>query len=106
VSIAPLETLVRHQRALIDALDAEDATAIETASREMEEALVRIRAAAPHGLETKVLAEESLRLADAARARVNVLADDNGRRITGMARATGAGSAAPVYGRNARMIRG
>lgn len=105
MSSAPLDALVRHQHALIAALDADDPAAIVASSQEMEQALVQVRAAAaPYGLEAKALAEESLRLADAARVRVNVLADLTGRRLDRCSAATGRPGGA-VYGRNAKLVR-
>lgn len=106
MSTAALEALIRHQRALIAALDSDDAAGIATTSGEMEQAIVRIRAGTPpKSTQARLLAEEAMLLADAARVRVNVLADMTGRRLTRLAAATGVGTAAPVYGRNAKMKR-
>ena len=55
--------------------------------------------------EAKALVGESITLADAARIRVNVLADMTTRRLTRLATATGKGNAAPTYGRNGRLGR-
>lgn len=105
MSNAALEALLRSQRALIAALDADDADAIAGSTTAMAEALVRIRA--QHGWrltpELKVLAQEAQTLADAARVRVNVLADMTGRRLARLAGLTGRGRAAPTYGRNGRI---
>jgi hypothetical protein len=107
VSTAPLEALIHAQRALIAALDADDVDAISAQTVAVDEALVRIRALSPRftGAEAKALVGESITLADAARIRVNVLADMTTRRLTRLATATGKGNAAPTYGRNGRLGR-
>ncbi|USI73731.1 hypothetical protein [Sphingomonas morindae] len=107
MSVAALEALLREQRALIAALDADDAPAIEAANAAVDQALLRVRASPTRPTpEMKALAEEATRLADAARVRINVLADMTERRLTRLAAASGRGDAAPTYGRNARWKRG
>lgn len=107
MSTAPLEALIREQRALIAALDSDDVDAIRRHTDSMNEALVRIRAlGARFGtLEAKRLAEEAMVLTDAARVRVNVLADMTARRISRLATATGKGNAVQTYGRTGRLGR-
>jgi hypothetical protein len=107
VSTAPLEALIHAQRALIAALDADDVDGISEQTLAVDDALVRIRALAPRftGSEAKSLVSEAITLADAARIRVNVLADMTTRRLTRLATATGKGNAAPTYGRNGRLGR-
>lgn len=107
MSTAPLEALIREQRALIAALDSDDVEAIAHHTDTMNEALVRIRAlGARFGTyEAKRLAEEAMMLTDAARVRVNVLADMTQRRIGRLATATGKGPAVQVYGRTGRFGR-
>jgi hypothetical protein len=107
VSTAPLEALIREQRALIAALDSDDVEAIARHTATVEDALVRIRALAPRftSAEAKALADEAMTLADAARVRINVLADMTSRRLTRLAVATGKGNAAPTYGRTGRLAR-
>ncbi len=107
MTTAPLEALISEQRALIAALDRDDVEAIAQHTAGVDEALVRIRALAPRftGSEAKALVEESMRLADAARVRVNVLADMTSRRLARFAAATGKGNANPTYGRNGRLGR-
>lgn len=105
MNATPLDTLVRQQHALIEALDNEDADATVAATQAIERALAGIHAAPPSGTQARAAAQDALRLADLARARVNVLADRTEARVTRMAEATGASAAAPVYGRNARLVR-
>jgi hypothetical protein len=107
VTIAPLEALIREQHALIAALDADDVEAIARHTASVEDAVIRIRALSPRfqGADAKALAEEAMTLADAARVRVNVLADMTSRRLTRLAAATGKGNAAPTYGRTGRLSR-
>ncbi len=107
MTVAPLEALVREQRALLAALDADDVEAIARHTAGIDEALAHIRASAPRSTssQAKALAEEAMTLADAARVRVNVLADMTARRLSRLAAATGKGNAAPTYGRNGRLGR-
>ncbi|WP_298688908.1 hypothetical protein [uncultured Sphingomonas sp.] len=107
MSTAPLEALVREQRLLIAALDADDVDAIGRYTATVEEALVRIRSldGALTSAEAKRLAAEAMSLTDAARVRVNVLADMTARRLTRLAVATGKGKTAPTYGRTGRIAR-
>ncbi len=53
--------------------------------------------------EAKRLATEAMTLTDAARIRVNVLADMTSRRIARLAAATGKGKATQTYGRTGRI---
>lgn len=107
MSTAPLEALIIAQRALIAALDADDVDGISTQTAAVDDALVRIRALAPRftSNEAKSLVGEAIVLADAARVRVNVLADMTSRRLARLATATGKGNASPTYGRNGRLGR-
>jgi hypothetical protein len=107
VTTAPLEALVREQRALIAALDSDDVAAIVHHTASVDDALVRIRTLAPRlsSKEAKALAEEAKTLADAARVRLNVLTDVTSRRLARLAAATGKGNAAPTYGRTGRLHR-
>jgi uncharacterized coiled-coil protein SlyX len=107
VSTAALEALISEQKALIAALDSDDVEAIAQHTAGVDEALVRIRALTPRfsSSEAKALVEEAMRLADAARVRVNVLADLTSRRLARLAAATGKGNAAPTYGRDGRLGR-
>jgi hypothetical protein len=105
VSTAPLEALIREQKGLIAALDADDVEGIARQTAAVEDALVRIRALKPRfaGNDAKALAEEAMALTEAARVRVNVLADMTARRITRLAAATGKGKATQTYGRTGRL---
>jgi orotidine-5'-phosphate decarboxylase len=107
VSNAPLETLVQEQQALIAALDNDDVTAIARHTDTVQDAILRIRALNPRfaGTEAKRLIDESITLADAARVRINVLADLTSRKLTRLAATTGKGNANPTYGRNGRLAR-
>ncbi|HEY0271480.1 MAG TPA: hypothetical protein VGC10_10880 [Sphingomonas sp.] len=107
MSTAALEALLREQRALLAALDGDDIEAIARHTAGMDDALVRIRALSPRmtGGDARKLAEEAVTLNDAARVRVNVLADRTSRRMARLAAATGKGNAAPVYGRTGRLSR-
>jgi hypothetical protein len=104
MTTAPLEALVREQRALLAALDADDAEAIAHATAAVEDALLRIRALSPRFVsnDAKRLAEEAMALTEAARVRVNVLVDMTARRIARLAAATGKGKAVQTYGRTGR----
>lgn len=107
MSTAALEALVREQHALIAALDGDDAEGIARHTIAVDEALVRIRAIGGRitGNDARRLAEEATTLNEAARVRVNVLADKTSRRLARLAAATGKGNAAPVYGRTGRLGR-
>lgn len=102
---ATLEALVREQRALLLALERDDVNGIARHSEGLGALVFELRDAAPHGPADRPLAEEAVRLADAARARVNLLADMTERRMVRLAAATGKGSSAPTYGRDARLKR-
>ncbi len=107
MSTAPLEALIAAQRALIAALDADNVDAICAQTKAVDDALNRIRALSPRftSSDAKALVSESIMLADAARVRVNVLADMTSRRLARLATATGKGNAAPTYGRTGRLGR-
>jgi hypothetical protein len=107
VSTTPLEALIREQKALISALDSDDVAAIELHTASVDAALVRVRASGVRAgnAQAKQLAEEARTLADAARVRLNVLADMTSRRLTRLAAATGKGDASPTYGRTGRLGR-
>lgn len=105
MTIAPLETLVREQRALIAALDADDAEAIGLHSDTMEQAVQDVRNGRFDGAAARALVEEARTLADEARARINILADHTAQKLARLAAATGKGDAAPTYGRSGRLGR-
>ena len=107
MSLASLEMLVNAQRLLVAALDADDVEAIGRHTAAVEQALVPVRAFSSQdlGAAARQLASEAMALTEAARVRVNVLADRTSRRITRLAVATGKGNAAPTYGRTGRMMR-
>ncbi len=96
-----IETLIATEQALIAALDADDVAGIAAHSAGIAEAIDAIRATPVD----PARAEEAMRLADAARVRINLLADTTAQRLTRLAAATGIGTAAPTYGRDARLRR-
>lgn len=84
---ATLERLEHQHEALIAALDDNDVTAIERASRDLDTSLAKLRGfdtwqAEP---ELKLAAERIGRLAEAAAMRVNVLNDHAKRRAAALA---------------------
>lgn len=86
-----LDALIAAERALIAALDADDVAAIERTTTDYANALRHVRgggawAAAP---ELRARVVEALRLADAARARVNLLVDRTRQRLALLSRAAG-----------------
>lgn len=105
MSTAPLEALIAEQKALIAALDGDDVEGIALATASVQDALTRIHALKPRFVsnDAKALAEEAMALTDAARVRVNVLADMTSRRLARLAAATGKGKATQTYGRTGRM---
>ncbi|MDH7639629.1 hypothetical protein [Sphingomonas oryzagri] len=105
MSTAALEALIAEQKALIAALDGDDVEGIARSTAAVEDALLRINALKPRfvGNDTKALAQEAMALTEAARVRVNVLADMTSRRLGRLAAATGKGKATQTYGRTGRM---
>lgn len=105
MSTAVLDALVREQKTLIAALDADDVDGINRQTVAVHDALVRVRAldARVISAEGRRLAEEAITLTHAARVRVNVLTDMTSRRLARLASATGKGKAAGTYGRNGRL---
>lgn len=97
--MSAIDNLIAGERALIDALDADDAAAVAQASADLASLLTGMRSDPV----SRPAAEEALRLADLARARINLLADRTERRLARLA-AIG-GRETPVYGRDARMRR-
>jgi hypothetical protein len=97
--------LIAEQKALIAALDSDDVEGIACATAAVENALLRIHALKPRFVsnDAKILAQEAMALTDAARVRVNVLADMTARRLARLAAATGKGKATQTYGRTGRM---
>ena len=105
MSTAPLEALIARQKALLAALDADDADAIARSTADVQDALIRIRALKPRFVsnDAHALAREAMALTEAARVRVNVLADMTPRRLARLASATGKGRATQTYGRTGRL---
>lgn len=97
--MSAIADLMAGERALIAALDADDADAIARASADVAAALPHL----DHAAATREDAEEVLRLARTARAMLNVLADRTERKLGRLAAAVGGGTF--TYGRNARLRR-
>ncbi len=104
MSVAALETLIAAEKALIVALDGDDAAAIERGTTAYARALDAVRGISDwHGTaETKARLVEARMLADAARTRVNVLADATRQRLSLFARAAGR-DLGVGYGRDGRL---
>lgn len=102
MSLAAIDDLIGHEKALIAALDADDVVAIERATGAFAEALERLRAIGGWRGDgaVPIRAGEAMALAEAARVRVAFLADATRRRLQRIAIATGKGDHANVYGRH------
>jgi hypothetical protein len=98
--VSALDDLVAGERALIAALDADDAGAIARASADVAAALPRIDG----DVASREQAEEAMKLAHTARAMLNLLADRTERRLGRLTAETGIAGPA-TYGRNARLRR-
>ncbi|WP_419827971.1 hypothetical protein [Sphingomonas sp.] len=98
--MSALDELMAGERALIAALDADDANAIERASAEVAAALPRLG----EDDASRDQAEEAMRLAHTARAMLNLLSDRTERRLGRLTAETGIAGPA-TYGRNARLRR-
>ena len=98
-----LEGLIVRQEALVAALDAGDLGRLETAAQDMRGALTQVAAAGGWHVspDLKLRLSQALRLAEAARGRVNYLADANRRRIDRFAAMAGQ-PRAQAYGRSGR----
>lgn len=104
MSEGALRQLSEAQAALIAALDAQDVDAIETANAAVAEAVEEVRKAGrwqdrPGGRDALI---EVLRRAEAARGRVNMLADQNHRNLDKLISLAGAPRAA-AYGRSGKL---
>jgi hypothetical protein len=92
MSGAAVEMLIAREEALIAALDGQNIAAIEGATRAMGDALAHVAAAG--GWQTRpelgVRLVQALRLAEAARGRLNYLADRTRRQLDRLATMTGA----------------
>ncbi len=104
MSSQALDALIAAEHALIAALDAGDAAAIETATADYRIALDQVQAIGGWRRDDaiKARAREALALADAARVRVNVLADLTRQRLRLLAAGRGAAKAG-VYSRDGRI---
>ncbi len=99
-----LDAVIAAERALIAALDACDAAAVEASTADYRHALGRVKAIDGWRQDDtiKTRANEALALADAARVRVNVMADHTRQRLQLLA--AGRGQAGPiVYRRDGQL---
>jgi hypothetical protein len=103
VSEAALDTLTAAQAAHIAALDAGDIDALESATAALRQALDEVRGLGGWRARTDLRARliDARKQADAARARINWLADANARRLDRLATATNL-PRAQAYGRTGR----
>ncbi|PTQ08152.1 hypothetical protein CLG96_15690 [Sphingomonas oleivorans] len=105
MSEAALGQLIDCQTTLIEALDGNDPAALEAAIADFARAVENVRAiSAWH--ETPEIAQHllhALQLADAARARVNYLADRNRRSIERLIGLAGGDPSASAYSRGGRL---
>ena len=105
MSLAAVEELIESEKALISALDADDAGAIERETQAFRTALERLRPLLKSS-DASLLApraREARELADAARVRVAFLADATRRRIEMLAAATGRPQSATLYSSQGRL---
>ena len=104
MTVAALETLIAQQEALIVALDSQDIVKIESSTEAMRDALVQVAAIGSWHDRAEIGARviQAVKLAEAAKGRVNYLADRNRRQLDALATLTGA-PLAPAYGRSGRL---
>jgi hypothetical protein len=105
MSEAALDRLTQASEGLIQALDKGSAAAVEEATRKFSDALEQIRAIGGwHGSpEIIEKLQHAMKLADAARARVNYLTDINRRRFEMLCKAAGVELPTPAYDRRAKL---
>jgi len=105
MSEAAIEGLIAAQEALVGALDRDDAPAIERALGDFRAALAPVRALRgekpPPELRDRFA--RALMLVDAARVRVNFLADRTRRQLDRLAAAGASTRTAIAYGRDGRI---
>jgi hypothetical protein len=104
MSEAALLRVTNAQSALIAALDSCELQALETANQELADALAALQAegAWRERAELRDTLIHAIKSADAARARVNFLADANRRRLEHLVSLT-RGQTPQAYGRNGRL---
>lgn len=100
-----LDRLTGAAEGLIDALDKGNAQSVEEATRRFTDAIDAVRAVGGwHASPTIVeKLQHAMKLADAARARINYLADINRRRFDMLCKAAGLDAPANAYDRRGRM---
>jgi predicted translin family RNA/ssDNA-binding protein len=98
MSAGRIELVIDAQTALIEALDNGRVEAIEAATRQLSQALARVREAGAWHADDKTAArvDHALRQTAAAATRVNYLADRTRQRLGRVAMARGSGEA-PTY---------
>ena len=104
MSSAAIERLIAESEALVRALDAQELGALDAAHRGLREALADVAACGAWRLhaDLRERVATSLRLLEAARGRVNYLADSTRRRLDRLSELTGAPRTSP-YGRHGRL---
>lgn len=105
MSASAVEHLIAQSEALVRALDAQDLAAIDGAHRQLREALAQVAAVDGWHVRSDLHARlvHALRLLDAAKGRVNYLADSTRRRLDRLAALTGTPRTSP-YGRGGRIV--
>ena len=105
MSEAALNRLTQASEGLILALDKGSAEAVEEATRVFSEALKDVQAIGGWRGSPEIIEklQYAMKLADAARARVNYLTDINRRRFEALCKAAGIERPAPSYDRRARL---
>lgn len=100
-----LERLTQASHGLIEALDAGSAAAVEDATLRFSDAVGEVRAVGGWHSTPELVAEldNVMKLADAARARLNYLTDINRRRFEMLCAAAGVETPVPAYDRKARL---
>lgn len=104
MSHAALERMIARQEALSAALDGHDVAALERAASALNTAVQEVAASGGWhaGAELRGRLRLSLQLADAAKARINYLADRTRRRLDRLAALTGE-PRTQAYGRTGRL---
>jgi hypothetical protein len=100
-----LHRLIAAQTMLVEALDGDNAAALEAAVNGFGDILDLLKARGQWHPTPETIGQltRALSLAETARARVNYLTDRNRRRMELFATAVGAERRAPAYGPNGRM---
>ena len=105
MSEAALNRLTAASEGLIAALDKGNAAAVEEATQRFANAIDEVRSIGGWHGSPEIIAklQHAMKLAEAARARVNYLTDINRRRFELLCKAAGIDSPEPAYTRRARL---